>query len=150
MPNWVTTVIHIEGEQKDLDAFKKFSINDNYYVREEKLEDRRILFDFGRFMPMPKDEDWYTWQCDNWGTKWNANYVEWDDSTEGCLRLQFETAWSRISDKLWEAIKGKFPTLVFDLSADEEAGFFHSDTVDGRIVDTEGDRYNDEEEDEDE
>ena len=75
MPNWVTTIINIEGEQKDLDAFKKFSINDNYYVREEKLEDRRILFDFGRYIPMPK-----------------------------------------------------------------EAGFFHSDTIDGRIVDTEGER----------
>lgn len=147
MPNWVTTVIHIEGGQKELDRFKKFSINDNFYAREEKLEDRRILFDFGRFLPKPKDADWYTWQCDNWGTKWNANYVEWDDSQEGCLRLQFETAWDRISDKLWNAIKKKFPKLKFELEADEEAGFFHSVTVDGKIIDIKGERNAEEQQD---
>lgn len=149
MPNWVTTVIHIQGESKELKKFKKHSINENYYFREEKLEDRRILFDFNRYIPKPTDKevDWYTWQCDNWGTKWNANYVDWGEETEGEIRLQFETAWNRISDELWEAIKKKFPKLKFDLEADEEAGFFHSVTVDGKIVDIEGERNAEEQQD---
>ena len=152
MPNWVTTILCIEGDQKDLDQFQDYVRNDNYYRDEEDPKKRVSHFDFNKFIPMPQEEqeNWYNWNCDNWGTKWNACYTDVDDSSEGCLRYQFETAWSRISDELWEAIKGKFPTLVFDLSADEEAGFFYSDTVDGRIVDTEGYRYDDGEEGEDE
>ena len=152
MPNWVTTTLWIEGDQKDLDEFQAYVRTNDYYKDGDTPKERVTYFDFNKFIPMPKEEaeNWYNWNCENWGTKWNACDVDVDDSSEGCLCYRFCTAWSRISDALWEAIKGKFPTLVFDLSADEEAGFFYSDTVDGRIVDTEGDRYNDEEEEDDE
>tara|TARA_R100001163_G_C5036850_1_gene175833 strand:+ start:699 stop:1106 length:408 start_codon:yes stop_codon:yes gene_type:complete len=132
MPNWVHTTIQAEGDRKDLDQFVNFS----------KSEGRE--FDFDKYIPRPveKDDDWYNWNCDNWGTKWNANYVEWDDETEDHLMVRFETAWSRISNELWEAIKAKFPALKFTFEADEEAGFFHcnTDNVNGLIVDIEGER----------
>ena len=47
-------------------------------------------------------------------------------------------------------MKELFPSLKFDLSADEEGGFFYSDTEFGNIVDFEGCRYQDEEEEDDE
>ena len=148
MPNWVHTTLWIEGEQEDLDKFQAYVQTNEYYKDGDTPQERVTYFDFNKFIPMPQEEqeNWYDWSCEHWGTKWNACSVDVDDSSEDCLCYRFETAWGRISDALWEAIKNKFPTLSFDLSADEEAGFFHSDTVDGRIVDTEGDRYNDEEE----
>jgi len=152
MPNWVHTTLWIEGEQEHLDEFQAYVRTDDYYTNGDTPKERVTHFDFNKFIPMPIEEaeNWYNWNCEHWGTKWNACHIEIDDQSEGCLCYRFETAWGRISDALWEAIKNKFPTLSFDFSADEEAGFFYSDTVNGRIVDTEGDRYDNEGEEEDE
>lgn len=162
MPNWAYSTLDIHGETSELKKFKEFAKSSD--------GERDSLFDFNKFIPMPKElrtttkgsnhvenqeyirrfgaDNWYDWSCDNWGTKWNACDVYADDNEEGRLFYTFETAWSRISDKLWEAIKNKFPTLVFEFSCDEEGGFFYSDTIDGAIVDTEGEREREEDEDE--
>lgn len=36
--------------------------------------------------------DWYTWSCENWGTKWNACDTYIDDKK---MMISFDTAWSR-------------------------------------------------------
>ena len=33
--------------------------------------------------------DWYEWRYKNWGTKWNASNVEWDENS-----LHIDTAWA--------------------------------------------------------
>jgi len=38
--------------------------------------------------------NWYEWQCDNWGTKWNAYEQSFEDTGYGVLQVQFDTAWS--------------------------------------------------------
>ena len=87
-------------------------------------------------MPRPAEEDdnWYDWNCENWGTKWNAKFVELHDDNDDFIVYQFETAWNRISNQLWSDIKSKFPTLDFNFVATEEAGFFWSRTEDDEIV----------------
>ncbi len=152
MPNWVYTTLFIEGKDSELKEFADFIRNDNYYNAEDDPAKRVHLFDFGKLIPRPagERENWYNWNCNNWGTKWNACNVYIDNNEEGVLRYEFETAWGRLSDELWAKMKEKFPSLKFDLSADEEGGFFYSDTDYGNIVDFEGCRYQDEEEEDDE
>ena len=51
------------------------------------------------FIPIPdseKDENWYAWCCDNWGTKWDVGrkdggITEVDENT---VTLDFDSAWS--------------------------------------------------------
>ena len=54
MPNWVTTILCIEGDQKELDKFQDYVRNDNYYRDEEDPKKRVSHFDFNKFIPMPK------------------------------------------------------------------------------------------------
>lgn len=132
MPNWVRSELAISGDRAELDRFIELARNDNYYHEEEDPKDRITFFDFGKFMPRPAEEEdnWYDWNCENWGTKWNAKFVELDNDSEEIIIYRFETAWNRISDQLWQDIKSKFPRLDFSFVATEEGGFFWSRTED--------------------
>lgn len=62
--------------------------------------------------------DWYGWQINNWGTKWNASEsVEFDDS------IEFNTAWSTPFNLL-VALSKKYPEVRFEIRyADEDFGY---------------------------
>jgi len=63
--------------------------------------------------------DWYGWNCDNWGTKWDCSDSTYD---EGDKILQFQTAWA-CPEKIIAEMKLVFPDLRFDGSyADEDFG----------------------------
>ena len=51
--------------------------------------------------------NWYDWSCKNWGTKWNARYVEVYDNS-----ISFETAWSPCSPVI-SALAKQFPEAEF-------------------------------------
>ena len=38
--------------------------------------------------------DWYGWRVSNWGTKWDARVVEYDDHNPNETYVMFDTAWS--------------------------------------------------------
>ena len=38
--------------------------------------------------------DWYAWQIEHWGTKWDACNIDAELSADGSLVLYFDTAWS--------------------------------------------------------
>ncbi len=63
-------------------------------------------------------QDWYSWACANWGTKWNSYSHESDGPNE----IKFDTAWSApfpIIEKLSEM----FPEIQITLEyADEDFG----------------------------
>lgn len=71
---------------------------------------------------------WYDWQCEEWGTKWNAsdtcidNDDELDDmDDEDEVVVRFNTAWS--DPEPWYF---KLATVVpFENECIEEGGFFH-------------------------
>jgi hypothetical protein len=86
MPNWCSNTITISAEPKKIQEFVNFL--------EEK--DGKNWFDF--FRPTPeslKEEGWYEWSVENWGTKWNADAQDWsitEDLSE--VSFWFDSAWS--------------------------------------------------------
>lgn len=83
MPNWCQNFINITAEKE---LFEKFNI------------DKEFLFK--NILPLPKEQEdnWYRWQIDNWGTKWDIcdPDLEIREVESGKLLLSgfFETAWS--------------------------------------------------------
>ena len=63
--------------------------------------------------------DWYGWNCDNWGTKWDCSDSHY---TEEDKILQFQTAWA-CPEKIIAEMKLAFPDLKFNGNyADEDFG----------------------------
>ena len=76
-----------------------------------------------------RDERWFNWNCENWGTKWNAfegtRYIcECGDE----VRYTFETAWGAPKEILI-ALKEQYPDLQFNwfyrIEEWEDCGFLH-------------------------
>lgn len=150
MPNWSYNHLNITGKARELKRF----LTDGLYGYEpvynpihafeievnDKSESPQLTRTMNVIAPVPQDvltkgysDAGYQWQCDHWGTKWDFCDMT-DDGTEEKLKIakddeiisltyHYSTAWS--PNKTWviEAAK-RFPTLLFDLSYEEEAGFF--------------------------
>ncbi len=93
MPNWCDTVLIIEG---DVDIVSQIHEHAEKYYADNSAD----TF-FGAFIPRPVSEDknWYDWNCQNWGTKWDACNMEppiFADHGDGTAELEliFDTAWS--------------------------------------------------------
>ena len=64
--------------------------------------------------------DWYSWQVNNWGTKWNASDVYWSDDNDF---VSFNTAWST-PFALLTKLSEKYPQARFEVEyADEDFGY---------------------------
>lgn len=126
MPNHVTNTIEIyvwhDEDKETTDKVLKL-------LRDEDSEGEVI--DFAKIVPQPDNlftdnlgskereqcaregrPNWYDWQCDNWGTKWNAysqSLLERDTYT---VKIQFDTAWSPptpVIEALEKLIEETFP-----------------------------------------
>ena len=117
MPNWCNnkaTFISVTDEAKEL--LKQFKEYLDSAPEEPKF--------FGWFYPMPEDqaENWYRWNIDNWGTKWNVDKdqdLNFDNEDTIC----FDTAWSPPIPVI-AALAAKFPDLKFTLRYFEGGNFF--------------------------
>ena len=104
MPNWCENKLVIRGEEEDIAKFNK------------AMDVENLL---SSFVPMPKEKDdyWYSWCVDNWGTKWD---VEKHDSMidDDYLELSFDSAWA--PPVAWvKIVAKKYPKLKFALKYDE-------------------------------
>jgi hypothetical protein len=69
--------------------------------------------------------DAYNWNIRNWGTKWDAGDVSFDDRIEDetpSLYYNFQTAWS-IPEAVFQAMVEQHPTLEFSFYGEEEQGW---------------------------
>ena len=73
-------------------------------------------------------DGWYNWNCNHWGTKWDAsesyvdNIDEIDDlDDEDDLVVMFNTAWSA-PEPWYQKLSEIIP---FETECTEEGGFFH-------------------------
>ena len=123
MPNYQTTNIRVSGKKEVIDELLKSVVATEEYLAKIEQRNADIpddfkikpaelgCVDFNILIPKPdniytagsvgKEEEkkygsnnWYTWNCGNWGTKWNACYdkvVRIDDEN---LEISFDTAWN--------------------------------------------------------
>lgn len=62
--------------------------------------------------------DWYNWQLDNWGTKWNAYEVFVGDDY-----IEFQTAWAT-PNEIFVKLSKIFPDVLFNIRySDEDFGY---------------------------
>ena len=106
-------------------AFKRLSeVDENGHICWHYTPDE--LFEFGKKYWECYEQyghcDWYSWCCENWGTKWDACDVEVEEE-EDVVHIFFTTAWDYpqpIFDKLIEM----FPDETFSGRCEEEGHNF--------------------------
>ena len=101
------------------------------YMGDLGAEERRIY----------KDNNWYDWRYQHWGTKWNSyGYTNGVTFNENENQIRFDTA-NGSSRKIIAALSRQYPDAVFELRyADEDFGynvgeitFSGGEDIDGRI-----------------
>jgi len=86
-----------------------------------KVNDHRTCDDFkmGWFVPRPEHEEknWYGWNVENWGTKWEIYdaelYME-----NSIFSVTFDTAWSP-PIQFFESLAKMFPNLTMEMEYEE-------------------------------
>jgi hypothetical protein len=125
MPNWCSNTIEIEGTKEQINAFVSF------------LEEQNGKEWFTFFKPTPpelKEEGWYEWNIENWGTKWNCDAQDWvkvenPSADESSVTFWFDSAWSPPT-ALYEFIEAT-STLNIKASYNEGGMGFVGEFVDG-------------------
>lgn len=147
MPNWCFTHLTVSGPKKDIDRFarglEEGKKEGNYSILQTYLPCPEELNIMSGFYSDPERQlelnalyaantkkhghaSWYDWNLTNYGSKWADHFGEYDRDECGeydSLRFQFDTAWSPITEGI-RLVSALFPTLVFAMSYDEEAGFY--------------------------
>jgi len=84
MPNWCQNTLNLYHEDKaKIDDLERLL----------KTEKEPKLFEY--LYPMPKaEEDWYSWNVENWGTKWDASIIDSERLDENTISIQMDTAWA--------------------------------------------------------
>lgn len=133
MPNWTYNTINVRASNKQ--ALTKFI--KKYFVKDENNE---LRFDFNKVIPQPKTKEecpkeyicdceeehiedtrggnwfnWYKWNNQNWGTKWNACDTRIDYQNDNELEFSFDTAWC-CPHPIFRLLKQQNPSLrlLFD------------------------------------
>jgi hypothetical protein len=86
MPNWCSnhvTLSHDDSEKIDI-LVEEF----------QKPDDDQKPFQLLRPRPADQDENWYGWNCDNWGTKWDVNVFNYERIDDNTITFSFDSAWS--------------------------------------------------------
>jgi hypothetical protein len=85
MPNWCSNVATINhGDTELIDAIEN---------ELKKERDDVALFQMLRPRPAEHDEDWYGWNVNNWGTKWEASIYDYERLDDNNIKINFDTAW---------------------------------------------------------
>jgi hypothetical protein len=84
MPNWCDNTVTItHADKSKIDTIEKVLIDKD---SEEGL--------FSAILPNPSGEWEYDWCVNNWGTKWDANSIDWDRQDDNSIWVSFDTAWA--------------------------------------------------------
>jgi hypothetical protein len=66
--------------------------------------------------------NWYNWNINNWGVKWDASECELTESDETSLQYQFHTPWG-VAEGAMTALSEQYPDVSFNLDFEEETGW---------------------------
>jgi len=85
MPNWCYNSVTISHEDKTkIDGFEQ----------ELLKKDDCQPFQYLRPRPADQEDDWYGWNCNNWGTKWDPSILDWERESDNSIVMHFDSAWS--------------------------------------------------------
>ena len=85
MPNWCSNVATINhGDKEKIDAIE-------FELTKEK--DDIALFQMLRPCPEANAENWYEWNINHWGTKWDASIYDFERLDDNNIKINFDTAW---------------------------------------------------------
>ena len=140
MPNWFYFSLNVSGEKKDVEQFVE------NVKGSEKFETEGREFDFNHFVPQPENlyrdnlstdkekelesqglPNWYHWNNENWGTKWNAVCDdEMGISVDGFPfehEYNLRTAWAFPSPVISKMID-MYPNIDFTIVGEEESNSY--------------------------
>jgi hypothetical protein len=83
MPNWCQNVVYIKHEELNLIEDLKNKID----------ADGQKFFEYILPRPADQEENWYAWNLENWGTKWEVSPYEYNINEDGALYVSFDSAW---------------------------------------------------------
>lgn len=103
MPNWCMNNLTISHDdpaklQEFVDAYNSGETCQHYIPHPPEIM---------KSMEDPKNNDWYSWRCNNWGTKWDFGLEEYGEPAKvenDAVCISFNTAWSppiEFFDKLY-------------------------------------------------
>ena len=85
MPNWNSNIVTISSTDAELMSKIKDAA--------EKSAESESFFNVLVPRPESESENWYDWNVNNWGTKWDTS-VELVEKTENAITIAFDTAWA--------------------------------------------------------
>ena len=125
MPNWCENQATITGPQSVIAKIKEIISGD----------DPELL---AWMIPQPifeGDQDWYAWNVENWGTKWDINNVCVDDEEDDSISFSFTTAWAPPINAFETWARGQ-DGITFELKYFEGGvGFVGTTSYDGEYLD---------------
>ena len=128
MPNWCANTFEVRGDSQRMQAFYDF------------LEERggKDWFDFFVNPIKENDENWYTYNLENYGCKWNCEAGCWSiqdlDDGRSKIVLDFESPWAP-PIKLYETLAEDASLEIYAEYCEEGIGFV------GKFEDGEDDCY---------
>ena len=159
MPNWCNNELVVSGKKKDVEEFCK------------KVRGDEAVLDFNKIIPYPKhfakadaeagkerkkglkkyseikdgyNSGGYEWCCANWGTKWNACNVIFEDrfnyNNYNEIGIYFRTAWDPPLPVIKKIIE-LFPKLGFDFQWGGGYEMRHRGVVSGKGGEITGEGY---------
>ena len=127
MPNWCECYLEINSDNNE---------NLIIFFNDNKENDETVL-SFNISVPIPENEEdnWYSWRCENWGTKWDLNEETNYTLVDNNLKYLFNTAWGPPTNWLITTSK-LYPTLEFNLVYGEPGMNFGGSTkiVNGEFI----------------
>jgi len=104
MPNWCQNILTVTDSSNKV---KKYLRKNGFYFEKIKPTPKKLLDD--------KDDGWYFWRIQNWGTKWDIeNEIDSITHKENNVLISFNTAWSP-PIPLIETLSKMFPAATFEL-----------------------------------
>ena len=84
MPNWCYNSATLHHDSKEvIDGFEQ-----------ELLKEDAQPFNHLRPRPASEEENWYDWNINNWGCKWDVSMMDWEREDDNTIVMHFDSAWS--------------------------------------------------------